>query len=141
MSTLILKIIRLSLLVCIVATIGESSVALSAQSNAWQRYKAEGFSVLLPEHPTTTKIALPGKLFEKRRTAQLFSAYEDNVVYVILAFDNPKHRDRLSRFIDEIDDYNVSAKAERFQQDLSGVGFTGKEYGFAQISAFSATRR
>ena len=133
MSTLILKSLTLLLFVFTVATIGQPSVTLFLQSNAWQRYKAEGCSVLLPEDPTTTEITRPSKIYKERRTARLFSAYEDRVAYVILAFDNPKHRDPLSRFIDDIEKYNVSGKAERFQQDLSGTGFTGKEYGLSLI--------
>src|ERR1700674_1732726 len=130
MTNSILESIRLSILVCAVAIIGQPSVARFPQSNAWQRYKAEGSSVLLPEQPTTMEIALTTKSLEKQRTARLFTAYEDQVAFVILAFDNPKHRDPLSRFINEIETYSTSAKAERFQQDLSGAGFTGKEYGF-----------
>jgi TonB family protein len=124
--SLIFKRIKLSLLVCLFTTI-----PVFAQSNAWVRYKAEGFSVLLPEHPNTMEIARPSKLFEKYRAGRLFSAYEDRVAYVILAFENPKHRDPLSRFIDDMEKLNVSGKAERFQKDLTGAGFTGKEYGFS----------
>ena len=123
---LIFKRIELSLLVCVFTTI-----PVLAQSNTWVRYKAAGFSVLLPEHPNTMEIARPSKLFEKNRTGRLFSAYEDGVAYVIVAFDNPKHRDPISRFIEDIGKLGVSGKAERFQKDLEGAGFTGKEYGFS----------
>lgn len=125
MSILIFKGIKLSLLVCLLTTL-----PALAQSNAWVRYKAEGFSVLLPEHPNTMEIVRPSRFREKYRTGRLFTAYEDRVAYVILAFDNPKHRDPLSRFIEDIAKFNVSAKAEKFQQDFSGADFTGKEYGF-----------
>lgn len=140
MSTLIVKGIRLAL-VCTFATVCQSSTTLFAQSNAWQRYNAEGFSVLLPEQPTTTEIARPREMPDERKTARLFSAYEDRVAYVILAFDNPKQRDPLSRFIDEIGKYNVSGKAERFQQDLSGAGFTAKEYSFGSGSTLTGVVR
>ena len=130
MSILNAKRISLVLLLCSIATIDQASASSFAQSNPWQRYTAEGFSVLLPEPPSTTEIALSSKMYEKRRTALLFSAYVDGVAYVILAFDNPRHRDPLSRFVDEIGSYSTNAKAERFQQDLSGAGFTGKEYAF-----------
>jgi TonB family protein len=96
---------------------------------------------LLPEAPNTTEIALSSKMYEKRRTARLFSAYVDGVAYVILAFDNPGRRDPLSRFIDEIGSYNTSAKAERFQQDLSGAGFTGKEYAFGSAPNYGGVVR
>lgn len=130
MSTFLHKGLRLVLLVCAVASISHSTVNSSPQSNTWQRFKAAGFSVLLPEPPTATEIARPAKLFEKSRTARLFSAYEDNVVYVILAFENPNHRDPLSRFVAELERYSVSGQAERLQQQLSGAGFTGQEYRF-----------
>ena len=100
MPILIAKGIRSAFLVCTIATICQSATSF-AQSNPWQRYTAEGFSVLLPEPPSTTEIALSSKMYEKRRTALLFSAYVDGVAYVILAFDNPRHRDPLSRFVDE----------------------------------------
>jgi len=123
---LIIKSLKLSLLLCLFTT-----VPVFGQSNAWIRFKAEGFSVLLPEHPNTMEIYRPSKFNEKTRTGRLFSAYEDRVAYVVLAFENPKHRDPLSRFIDDVEKLNVSAKAERFQRDLTGPGFTGKEYGFS----------
>lgn len=122
---LIFKSLMLSLLLCLFTTI-----PVFAQSNTWVRYKAEGFSVLLPEHPNTMEIYRPSRFNEKNRTGRLFSAYEDRVAYVVLAFENPKHRDPLSRFIDDVEKFNVSAKAETFQKDISGTGFTGKEYSF-----------
>lgn len=123
--SLIFKSLKSSLLLCLFTTI-----PVFAQSNTWVRYKAEGFSVLLPGHPNTMEIYRPSKLNEKNRTGRLFSAYEDRVAYVVLAFENPKHRDPLSRFIDDVEKFNVSAKAETFQKDISGAGFTGKEYSF-----------
>jgi TonB family protein len=144
MSILIAKCVRLALLVCTiatVATIGQSSATSFAQSNNWQRYNAEGFSVLLPEHPNTTEIGLSSKMSERRRPARLFTAYDDGVAYVILALDNPQHRDPLSRFIDEIETYSTNAKAERFQQDLSGAGFTAKEYAFGSAPTHNGAVR
>jgi len=141
MSILNAKWIRLVLLLCSVATIGHPSASSFAQSNPWQRYAAEGFSVLLPEHPSTTEIALSSKMYEKRRTARLFSAYVDGVAYVILAIDNPGRRDPLSRFINEVGSYSTNAKAERFQQDLSGAGFTGKEYAFGSAPTHNGVVR
>jgi len=121
------KSLKLSLLLCLFATI-----PVFGQSNTWIRFKAEGFSVLLPEHPNTMEIYRPTKFNEKNRTGRLFSAYEDRVAYVVLAFENPKHRDPLSRFIDDVEKFNVNAKAETFQKDISGPGFTGKEYSFSR---------
>ena len=124
---LIFKSLKLSLLLCIFTTL-----PVFAQSNTWIRFKAEGMSVLLPQHPNTMEIYRPQKLNEKNRTGRLFSAYDDRVAYVVLAFENPQHRDPLSRFIDDVEKFNVSAKAETFQKDISGTGFTGKEYSFSR---------
>jgi TonB family protein len=102
------------------------------QPSQWQRYSTEGFSVLLPELPRTIEVGRPQKMFERQLKARQFSAYEDKVVYVILAFHNPQGRHPLSRFIDEITKYSISAKAETLDRDISGVGFTGKQYSFSQ---------
>jgi len=123
----IFKSLKLSLLLCFFTTI-----PVFAQSNTWIRFKAEGFSVLLPQHPNTMEIYRPTRFNERNRTGRLFSTYEDRVAYVVLAFENPKHRDPLSRFIDDVEKFNVSAKAETFQKDISGAGFTGKEYSFSR---------
>ncbi len=125
MSKLISNSLKLSLLLCLFTTI-----PVFAQSNTWIRFKAEGLSVLLPGHPNTMEIYRPSKLNEKNRTGRLFSAYEDRVAYVVLSFENSNHRHPLSRFIDDVEKFNVSAKAETFQKDISGAGFTGKEYSF-----------
>jgi TonB family protein len=121
------KSAKLSLLLCVFTTF-----PVVAQSNTWVRFKAEGFSVLLPEHPNTMEIYRPSRLNEKNRTGRLFSAYEDRVAYVVLTFENSNHRHPLSRFINDVEKFNVSAKAETFQKDISGAGFTGKEYSFSR---------
>ena len=115
-----------------VVTVFFAGAIEAQQPSQWQRYSTEDFSVLLPELPRTLEVSRPQKMFERQSTARQFSAYEDKVVYVILAFHNPQGRDPLSRFIDEITKYSISAKAETFDRDISGEGFTGKQYSFSQ---------
>lgn len=87
------------------------------------------------------EIARPARIFEKREPGRIFSSYEDGIAYVILVLENPKQRDPLSRFIEEIGQYSLSGKAERFEQDLSGAGFTGKEYSFSYGTSLSGLLR
>jgi TonB family protein len=118
-----------------------SDIARGQQTREWLRYNAEDFSVLLPDLPTTIEVARPKKMFEKQLTARQFSAYEDSVVYVILAFDNPSGRHPLSRFVNEISKYSISAKAETFERDISGAGFTGQQYSFSYGSELNGVLR
>jgi TonB family protein len=132
---------RSLLLLSLVALILFAPIPAYNQSTTWQRYKAEGFSALLPEHPTSMKIGRSSTIFEPPKTGRLFGAYEDRVAYVILAFDNPDRRDPLSRFIEEVGDYPIGATAENFQQDISGKGFTAKEYTFSRSSTLHGVIR
>lgn len=115
-----------------------ASPAYSNQST-WQRYQSKGFSVILPEAPTTLDVLLPSKFDEAKRTGWLFTAYEDKVVYVVLVC--PRRGDRLSRFISEVEKYNTEAKAQNFDHDFSGSGFTGKQYSFVNSQGFSGIVR
>ncbi len=126
-----MKLLKISLMLALLSAlpvINSGAVASQAQSNAWQRYSARGFLVMLPSAPTSMEIALPNNFGERPRTGWLFSSYEDKVVYVVLVCD--KRRDSLSRFIKEVDQYPIRASAQNFDHDLSGEGFSGKQYSF-----------
>jgi TonB family protein len=125
-----LRLCRLIFTAGLVLAFGASNLSIYAQSQEWKQFSAPDFSVLFPNTPTAMEVSRPQKLFQKMETARLYSSYEDRIVYVVLAVDNSRRRQQLSSFIDEIGYYALSAQAQNLQQELSGEGWSGKEYTF-----------
>jgi TonB family protein len=108
------------------------SPATSGQPRTqWQRYvvKGEEFSVLFPEMPALSRESVYVSRLKVDREERILGAYEDGVVYAVYCFGNPKLRDSLKNFIDEIATLLPSGKIY-FHRELSLGGFRGKQYLF-----------
>lgn len=95
----------------------------------WERFRGvkDGFSVLFPEQPAL----INRRQYRKApvRGARNYAAYQDGVVYFLLAFENPDHEKPLEYFLEsqlpvtELRDTEVSAGKE-----ISIGSFKGRQY-------------
>lgn len=106
--------------------------SINAQTPAkWQRYSATGdeFSVELPHQPTTIKVSRPTHMFEKAKPrGNMYSLYDDGIVYAILSFPNPNRKEPLETFINELKYYPISGTDARFDRQIELDGTVGKQY-------------
>lgn len=99
----------------------------------WQRYSAaiDEFSVELPHQPTTISVSRPTRMFEKAKPdGNMYSLYDDGIVYAILSFPNPNRKEPLETFINELKYYPISGKDARFDRQIELDGIVGKQYIF-----------
>ena len=95
----------------------------------WERFRSvkDGFSVLFPEQPAVINRGQYRKA--PVRGARNYAAYQDGVVYFLLAFENPDHEKPLEYFLEsqlpvtELRDTEVSAAKE-----ISIGSFKGRQY-------------
>ena len=116
MSTLFRRSAQLIVFALVLVSVGGLTLAQSTESFGWQRYRAEGFSVLLPEHPNTMLIVAPKRMNERRPPARLFTAYKDQVAYIVLVFDNPSPTIRFRGLLPNTSDYNLNAKQRNLRE-------------------------
>ena len=99
----------------------------------WQRYTVAGeeFSVALPAFPAmaTSKVARKGD--GKLRLERRLRTASDGVYYSIEAFENPKPRQSLEQFIDELGLTNEFGFDQTTKRRVTIDGFDGIEYSSA----------
>lgn len=107
-----------------------ASADKSQPEAAWERYSSGGeeFSALLPAPPLRFTISRPERMFEKRKPGLMYSAYAEGTVYLILSFENPKHKEPLEVFISEFPEYPVHHSNAAFEREVTLGGFKGKQY-------------
>jgi len=112
----------------------------------WSRYtvKDEEFSVILPRLPAmaTTKVARKSDS-KIRLERKLFTTY-DGVYYRITVFENPKPKQSLEQFIDELGltgefEFNPASKRRLTNNGFNGIEYSALEKSPTAIVQFLAT--
>ncbi|HEY0080302.1 MAG TPA: energy transducer TonB [Pyrinomonadaceae bacterium] len=105
-----------------------SSLPQSAAS--WERYTYTGeeFSVELPQMPFVRHTArkVLGSTDEYER-ARVYGLYNDDVIYMIYAYDEPRNAETLDYFVEEFAARNGAGTLD-FVRSVSRNNFTGKQY-------------
>lgn len=120
-------------LLLVLAGLFFTSSSINAQA-PWQRYAVseDEFSIELPYPPTTIKVARPRRMNEKAKPAgNMYSAYDDGIVYFILTFPNSNRKEPLEIFISELKHYPVNGKNAVFDKQIELEGVPGRQYIFS----------
>ena len=115
---------------------------------SWRRYKVkdEEFSVTLPTVPAMTTTKGTRKSDGKSRLEKRLRIAYDNVYYAVESFENPKPRQSLEQFIDELGlggeyEYDPATKRPLTIDGFEGVQYTSAKETSAAIVQFLATEK
>ena len=113
----------------------------------WERLRSvkDGFSVLFPEQPAVINRGQYRKA--PVRGARNYAAYQDGVVYFLLAFENPDHEKPLEYFLEsqlpvtELRDTEVSAAKEISIGSFKGRQYSLKRYDYRKSFTYPGVLR
>jgi len=142
-------LLLLSLLFLVVSGVVSRSQEIGlGPGPSWHTYtvKDEEFSVTLPYFPgmATSKVARKGD--GKRRLERRLTEVFNGVHYSIEAFENPKPRQSLEQFIDELGitgeyEYDAATKRPLTIDGFAGIAYSSANKTVAAVALFVATEK
>ena len=140
-------LLLLSLLLMIVSS-GVSQESGMGPGPQWSRYTAkdEEFSVTLPNWPGMATSNVARKADGKRRIERRLRTASDGVSYSIEAFENPKPRQSLEQFIEELGltsefEFDPATKRNLTIDGFDVVEYSSSKNTFAAMAQFLATEK
>jgi TonB family protein len=126
--------------------------AQAPDPGTWQRFRVanEHFSVLLPALPVVIKrgqfgsqpTGTPPFGLPTRKDGRTYAAYREGVVYLVIAFDNPKPKETLEFFFqeqlgkNELRNVLITARSETSQNNLKVIDYKLRKYDYQRTSFY-----
>ena len=137
---------RIILLVLVSAAVIQAQDRGFGPGFSWHRYtvKDEEFSITLPAFPAMATTRTARKIDGQTRLERRLKIVYDDIQYTIEAFENPKPKQALEQFIDELvlrGEYDPPNKRSRTVDGFQGIQYSTGDKTTALIVQFFATEK